>query len=100
MQDDAVLGQVTHSVTMFRKGIFCPAELWNQLTLLLTVATAESILNQLPADLQTVLRDTYYDRPWSIQSDWLDSPVRAVIERWCQQSAAEQDAAADRGNRY
>jgi hypothetical protein len=83
MDEDGAIRKVSRSATSYRNGIFCPAELWNQVADCLELSAVQCVLSRLPADLQRVLREAYVERPWSLPSEVGDAEVRAEIERWC-----------------
>ena len=74
---------IRRSATLDDRGIFCPAELWNQITDRLMVNSAATILNGLPTNLQDVLRRAYHDRPWSLRPHGCDNDLRQEVEHWC-----------------
>ena len=82
MLDDTIR-RITRSAVNYRRGIFCPAELWGQVLGVLTVADAEALLDKLPSEAQDVLRDAYRERPLSLRSGSGYAEVRPVVEDWC-----------------
>jgi hypothetical protein len=74
---------VGRTVTQYRHGIFCPAEMWLQVAGRLTTRNVATILDGLPVDLQVVLRGAYAERPWSLRSGARDHEVRLEVARWC-----------------
>jgi hypothetical protein len=69
----------------FKMGALCPAEMWAQLADVLSRGDVRQILDTLPPELQTELRDSYRERPLSF---WVlrGSPLRRQIKRWCRGS--------------
>jgi hypothetical protein len=83
MLDPDVISELARSATNYRRGLFCPAELWDQLALRLEGRDTPRLLASLPVDLQEVLRDCYRERALSLQSKALDDEVYRGIEHWC-----------------
>ncbi len=88
MLDPEVITGLARSARNYRHGLFCPAELWNQLALRLAGLDTAQSLAALPTDLQEVLRNCYRERPLSLQIRAIDDELYRSIERWCQQAAA------------
>ena len=88
MLDADVITGLVRSVTNYRRGIFCPAELWHQLAGRLAGRDARALLSALPADLQGMLRGCYRERALSLQTLASDDSLFQEIERWCRQADA------------
>jgi hypothetical protein len=88
MLDPEVIIGLARSARNYRRGLFCPAELWHQFALRLVGLDTAQLLAALPADLQEVLRDCYRERALSLQSKAIDDEVYRGIERWCRQADA------------
>ena len=90
MADDEALRLLARSATLYRRGIFCPAELWWQITDRLREGDVERLLDELPADLRDVLRGAYRDRPLSFQTGAGEGgdDVHARVEAWCRRGGA------------
>jgi hypothetical protein len=78
--DAKIIGRVA---TLYYRGIICPAEMWNQITDRVTTRDAVTILDEMPLDIQEILRSAYRDRPLSLCLDTHDDDARREIERWC-----------------
>jgi hypothetical protein len=76
----------------FQAGAFCPAEMWSQLSEVLSFGDAREILDALPADQQSALRETYRERPLSLRV-LRGTPARRQIKRWMRDSAASDTPA-------
>ena len=88
MSDLDALSDLARSMTNYRRGIFCPAELWSQLAHHLTGRDVPELLSALPADLQEILRGCYRERPLTLQAMSRDDELFGEIERWCQKADA------------
>jgi hypothetical protein len=66
----------------FRMGAICPAEMWAQLSDVLSTGDVNEILNTLPPEFQEELRQSYRERPLSF-STLDDNPLQRQIENWC-----------------
>jgi hypothetical protein len=84
MLDEDTIRGITRSAVNYRRGCFCPAELWSQVLGRLTVEDAETILGRLPPEARSVLRDAYHERPWSLRDAPGHGEVPLVVEEWCQ----------------
>jgi hypothetical protein len=82
LYDDIIRG-ITPSAANYTRGLFCPAELWEQVLEHLAVVEAETLLDNLPPEAQIVLRDAYRERPLSLQSGSGYGEIRRVVEEWC-----------------
>jgi hypothetical protein len=85
LDDAEIIRRVSRTAANYRNGIFCPAELWNQVADSVAASTAKVVLHRLPADLQRVLREAYGERPSSLRGEVSESEVRVEIERWCKE---------------
>jgi hypothetical protein len=83
MPDGDVIRGLARSAANYRRGLFCPAELWAQVADLLAGHVAARLLGELPPELQDVLRGAYRDRPWSLRSGAGEDEVARDVERWC-----------------
>jgi hypothetical protein len=83
MTDSDVIRGLVRIATNYRRGLFCPAELWAQVTRLLAGHDATRLLGELPVELQDELRQTYRDRPWSLQTEPSEDEIKCRVERWC-----------------
>jgi hypothetical protein len=52
MRDSDVIRGLSRSVANYRRGLFCPAELWAQVTGLLAGHDATRLLGELPPGVQ------------------------------------------------
>jgi hypothetical protein len=75
-------------VSNYRRGMYCPVELWNALIDRLEPGDVVVVLDGLTDELQRVLREVYLERPWSLRETFKDSDVRREIERWCKHDAS------------
>ncbi len=70
-------------VQLYRDGIICPGELWNQMAEPLSGRNVACLLNDLPTDLKTVLRAAYWDRfVFSETKDTGNHEYQQFVE-WC-----------------
>ncbi len=83
MLDANVLSGLVRSAMNYRSGLFCPAELWSQITGLLAGHDAGRLLAELPPELQEVLRGAYRDRPASLRSGPAEVETCRHVECWC-----------------
>jgi hypothetical protein len=83
MPDGDVISGLARSAANYRSGLFCPAELWSQVTGLLAGHDADRLLAELPPELQEVLRGAYRDRPASLRSGPAEVETCRRVERWC-----------------
>jgi hypothetical protein len=83
MRDRDVIRGLARSVANYRRGLFCPAELWAQVTGVLAGHDATRLLGELPLGLQAELRHAYRDRPRSLQAGPSQDEVYRSVERWC-----------------
>jgi hypothetical protein len=83
MCDSDVIHGLARSVANYRRGLFCPAELWAEVTALLAGYDATRLLGELPLELQDELRHAYRDRPLSLQSGPSEDEVYRRVERRC-----------------
>jgi hypothetical protein len=89
MLDADVISGLARSAVNYRSGIFCPAELWSQITgLLVGHDDADRLLAELPPELQEVLRGAYRDRPASLRSGQTAVEACRRVERWCRGAEA------------
>jgi hypothetical protein len=84
MLNDDTTRSMTRTVVNYRRGLFCPAELWGQVLGRLAIEDAEALLDRLPLEAQDVLRGAYRERPLSLRSSESYGEVRRVVEEWCQ----------------
>jgi hypothetical protein len=82
MFDGDVINGLARIAANYRGGLFCPAELWSQVTVLLAGHDAERLLAELPPELQEVLRGAYRDRPASLRSGPDEDETCRSVERW------------------
>ena len=83
MFDGDVISGLARNAENDRSGLFCPAELWSQVTGLLTGHDADRLLAELPPELRRVLHGAYRDRPASLQSGSGEVETYRLVERWC-----------------
>ena len=83
MLDGDLITGLIRIATNYRRGVFCPAELWVQVVHCIADHDAESSLVRLPRESQEILRDAYRERPRALRSESVDDGVRQVVERWC-----------------
>ena len=88
MLDSDVIRGLARSAANYRGGLFCPAELWTQVTDLLAGHDAVRLLGELPPELQDVLRQAYRDRPLSLRSGPAEGEVHRDVERRCRRADA------------
>jgi hypothetical protein len=86
MPDPDGLSGLARGAINYRRGIFCPAELWCQVADRLASRNAGTLLSALPPDLQGVLRECYRERALSLQYLARDDALFQEIERWCRQA--------------
>jgi hypothetical protein len=86
MTDGPALQGIARAATLYRRGIFCPAVLWGQVTDRLAVDGAGRFLDAPPPDLQLVLREAYRDRPHSLRTGDYDESVCREVEDWCERA--------------
>jgi hypothetical protein len=91
MRDSDVIRGLARSVANYRRGLFCPAELWAQVTGLLAGHDATRLLGELPLGLQAELRHAYRDRPRSLQTGPSEDEVYRRVEHWCLRTDASPE---------
>ncbi len=83
MIDGNAIRGLARSATLYSRGVFCPAVLWEAVSGRLSVGNAGQLLSELSPELQEVLREAYRERPWSLRYGIVDSEVRHEVEAWC-----------------
>jgi hypothetical protein len=83
-----VIRGLARGAANYRGGLFCPAELWEQVIGLLVGHDALRLLGELPPELQDVLRQAYRGRPLSLRSGPAEDQVYRCIESWCRPADA------------
>lgn len=83
MLDDDAIRSIARSAGNYRRGLFCPSELWGQVLGCLTTEDVEDLLDRLPPDARDLLRGAYHERPSSLQLLSGHGVVRRVVEEWC-----------------
>ena len=77
-----IIGRVA---ALCHRKIICQAEMWNQIVAQVTMQDAVTILDEMPLDVQEIIRSVYRERPFSLSPDAQDHDYDACreIERWC-----------------
>ena len=70
---------VSRAARLYRCGVLCPAELWNQVADHLVPDDVRPVLDGLPEDLRLVLRTAYGERPGSLRPVDQDDEVRQAV---------------------
>jgi hypothetical protein len=79
------LGHIEHAVDVFRRGVICEAELWNQVVHRLEPGTVAAELRLLPDDAAATIRRAFRDRPQSLcRDDAPDAALRREVAAWCE----------------
>ena len=86
MLDGDVIRKLARSEANYRGGAFCPQVLWEHVTGLLAGHDVERLLDELPPEVQDVLRQAYQARPWSLRNGAAGDEVFRCVERWCQRA--------------
>ena len=68
---------------LYRDGIICPGELWNQTADATEGQDLVAQLDALPQDMQDVFRQCYRDRFEHAERPNCDDPTYQAFERWC-----------------
>lgn len=81
--DDAeVIKAICRSAKQYNLSLCCPAEMWANIADVLINRDVDMHLAQIPADIRTIMRSAYHERPGSLQSAQSDRLVLLAIERW------------------
>ena len=83
MTDPADHARLIRLAEMYRDGIFCPGYLWNQIADRLDGESIARALDELPSDLQEVLRECYRDRFAIADSQPSGDEAFQEFKRWC-----------------
>ena len=73
---------IIQAIAQFRRGIFCPAELWSRVIDVVADSCTTQLLDDLPTDLEQVLCAAYYDRTGSLEVGH-KAEIRRKIVAWC-----------------
>lgn len=88
VQCSATPGAAGHAVSLYDRGIICPAEMWFQIVRMLAPGSVAATLNILPADTQQQLRAVFVDRP-SLPGGTEFAGIVAEVVGWWQGDRAD-----------
>jgi hypothetical protein len=79
------LGHIEHAAGLFRRGIICEGELWNQVIHRLEPGRVAAELRLLPEEATETLQRAFRDRPQSLCCDDApDAALRREVAAWCE----------------
>ncbi len=76
--------QVAHLVRLWRRGIICPGELWNQIHDLFGEGGVAAGLDGSSAATQTLVREIFAEMLWTADLQPSESIARREIRQWCE----------------
>jgi hypothetical protein len=78
MVDPLVHARLIRSIFKYREGVYCSGELWRDISALLKGQNIAEAMDELPADLQAVLRWCYKDRTTAEEDKAYEE-----FKQWC-----------------
>ncbi len=75
---------VCHAVSLYDRGIICPAEMWFQVVRVLSAESVPSILDSLPVTTLNRLIKIYEERPSLPQDEFrgVVDALRSRLQQW------------------
>jgi hypothetical protein len=83
MTEPVIHARLVRLAEMYRDGIFCPGELWNQMADTLQDQDVAGLLDELPIALQEVLRECYRDRFAISENQSIGDHEYQEFKKWC-----------------